>query len=439
MSIDQVNKLLTRTHFSKELKNLQIGSTVRVAGWVEDFRDIGKLGFMTLRDVTGAIQLVLLGENLLKAKSIPRQSSILIVGTVQSTKSKNFEVEISVKEIYVYSESNLTLPIDPTGRVESNLDNRLDSRALDLRNPKVSKIFLLRSSILKIIRDFLTLKSFIEINTPKIIGSASEGGSNLFSFDYFNRKGYLAQSPQLYKEQLILSLDRVFEIAPYFRAENSHTVRHLNEFISVDIEAAYLDYFDIMDIIEELLKTIFKYLKESDYYLSDDSILDKKSIDYLISSPFPRISYEQCINDLLEMGEKINFGDDLSDSSLRKLGEKYDRFFFIIDWPLVLKPFYIHEHDKNPLLSKSFDLQYGYLELVSGGTRQHDIGKLQSRLQDQGLSAASFADHLRSFEWGMPPHSGCGLGFDRLIMVLCGLSNIREAVLYPRDTSRISP
>jgi aspartyl-tRNA synthetase len=288
-------------------------------------------------------------------------------------------------------------------------------------------------------RDFFTLKSFIEVNTPKIIGSASEGGSNLFSFDYFKRKGYLAQSPQLYKEQLVLSLDRVFEIASFFRAENSHTVRHLNEFTSVDIEAAYLDYSDIMDIIEELLKTIFRNLHESNC-LPDNFLSDKKTtFNEFISSPFPRLSYEHCINDLLGMDEKINFGDDLSDSSLRKLGEKYNNFYFIVDWPLLLKPFYIHEHDKNPLLSKSFDLQFGYLELVSGGTRQHDIAKIKSRLLDQGLSVDSFTDHLRAFEWGMPPHSGCGLGFDRLMMVLSGLSNIREAVLYPRDTSRISP
>ena len=438
--MDKHNKLLTRTHFSKELKNLEIGSEIRIAGWIEDFRDIGKLGFLTLRDVTGAVQSVLFGDNLVKAKTIPRQSSILIVGTVQQTKSRNFEVEVSVKEIYIYSEANQSLPIDPTGRIESNLDNRLDSRALDLRNPKIAKIFLLRSRVLKIIRDFFILNNFIEVNTPKIIGSASEGGSNLFSFEYFKRKGYLAQSPQLYKEQLVLSLDRVFEIAPYFRAENSHTVRHLNEFISVDIEAAYFDYFDIMDIIEDLVKIILKYLKESNYQTDDNISFSKdKSITDFINSPFPRLSYEQCLNDLVKMDEKINFGDDLLDSSLRKLGEKYSNFFFIIDWPLDLKPFYIHEHDENPLLSKSFDLQFGYLELVSGGTRQHDINKLKSRLQSQGLSVNSFTNHLRSFEWGMPPHSGCGLGFDRLMMVLTNLPNIREVVLYPRDTSRISP
>lgn len=438
MALDKSKKLLTRTHFSKDLKNLQIGAEIRVAGWIEDFRDIGKLGFLTLRDVTGAIQAVLLGPNLEKAKTIPRQSNILIDGKIKPTKSREFEVEVSVKEIYVYSEATQSLPIDPTGRIESNLDNRLDSRALDLRNPRISKIFVLRSQVLKIIRDFFILNNFVEVNTPKIIGSASEGGSNLFSLDYFKRRGYLAQSPQLYKEQLILSLDRVFEIAPYFRAENSHTVRHLNEFLSVDIEASYLDYFDIMDIIEELVKMTLKHTIESNYHTGLSSS-ENKSFLGAVDSPFPRLSYEQCLKDLGGMDEKISFGDDLSDSSLRKLGEKYNSFYFIIDWPLDLKPFYIHENDKDPMLSKSFDLQYGYLELVSGGTRQHDINKLKYRIQNQGLPIDSFTNHLRAFEWGMPPHSGCGLGFDRLMMVLSDLPNIREVVLYPRDTSRISP
>jgi nondiscriminating aspartyl-tRNA synthetase len=430
---------ITRTHFASQLQESQIGSEVKVAGWIEDFRDIGKLGFILLRDVTGLIQTVLVGENLQKAKSIPRQSTILLTGLVQGTKSKNFPVEIKTKEIFVFSYASISLPIDPTGRVESLLDTRLDSRALDLRNPNISKIFLFRSNILRIIRDFFSQNKFIEVNTPKIIGSASEGGSNLFSFDYFKQKGFLAQSPQLYKEQLVLSLDRVFEIAPYFRAENSHTLRHLNEFLSVDLEAAYLDYYDIMSIMEELIKKILMYMRDSNYVDNENPLLEGNTLNDLISIPFPKISYDKCLEELASIGEKVTFGDDLSDSALRKLGEKFDKFYFIVDWPLSLKPFYIHEKESNPTLSKSFDLQFGHLELVSGGTRQHDVSKLKSRLADQGLSTDNFKDHLRVFEWGMPPHSGCGLGFDRLMMVLLGLNNIREAVLYPRDTSRISP
>lgn len=435
---DKMNST-SRTHYASQLTKEHIGFEVIVAGWIEDFRDIGKLGFIMLRDVSGLIQTVLKGENLQVARNIPRQSNVLIVGKVQDTKSKNFPVELSVGDIIILSEASLTLPIDPTGRVESNLDTRLDSRALDLRNPKVLNIFVLRSGILRVIRDFFSEHDFIEVNTPKIIGSASEGGSNLFSFEYFKTKGYLAQSPQLYKEQLVLSLDRVFEIAPYFRAENSHTLRHLNEFQSVDMEAAYLDYTAVMDLVEDMIKRIIVYTKDSKLVESENPLLEQKTFENLTSKPFPRIKYEDCINELRKLGEKVEFGEDLSDASLKKLGEKFDKFFFILDWPLDLKPFYIHEKEDDPTISKSFDLQFGYLELVSGGTRQHDISKLKSRLEAQGLSHQSFRDHLRVFEWGMPPHSGCGLGLDRLLMVLSGVNNIRETVLYPRDTTRISP
>ncbi len=429
----------SRTHYASQLTKEHIGFEVIVAGWIEDFRDIGKLGFIMLRDVSGLVQTVLKGENLLLARNIPRQSNVLIIGKVQDTKSKNFPVELNVGEIIILSEASLTLPIDPTGRVESNLDTRLDSRALDLRNPKVLNIFVLRSGILGVIRDFFSEHNFIEVNTPKIIGSASEGGSNLFSFDYFKTKGYLAQSPQLYKEQLVLSLDKVFEIAPYFRAENSHTLRHLNEFQSVDMEAAYLDYTAVMDLVEEMIKRILVFTKDSKRIEFENPLFEQKTFENLTSKPFPRIRYEDCINELKKLGEKVEFGEDLSDASLKKLGEKFDKFFFILDWPLDLKPFYIHEKENDPKISKSFDLQFGYLELVSGGTRQHDISKLKSRLEAQGLSHQSFRDHLRVFEWGMPPHSGCGLGLDRLLMVLSGVNNIRETVLYPRDTTRISP
>jgi aspartyl-tRNA synthetase len=209
--------------------------------------------------------------------------------------------------------------------------------------------------------------------------------------------------------------------------------------LSVDLEAAYLDYYDIMSIMEELIKKILMYMRDSDYVDNKNPLFKGNTLNDLISIPFPKISYDKCLEELTSIGEKVTFGDDLSDLALRKLGEKFDKFYFIVDWPLSLKPFYIHEKESNTSLSKSFDLQFGHLELVSGGTRQHDASKLKSRLADQGLSTENFKDHLRVFEWGMPPHSGCGLGFDRLMMVLLGLNNIREAVLYPRDTSRISP
>ena len=426
---------IKRTHYACQLNATLVGQQVRVGGWIEDIRDIGKLAFVTIRDVTGLCQVIVTGGNLQSALQAARQSAVTVTGIVQESKARDFPVELKVSEFTVLTEALHPLPIDPTGRVESAIDKRLDARALDLRNPRVAAIFRLRSAGLKIIRDALTSQGFIEVTTPKIIGSASEGGANLFAFDYFGkRKAYLAQSPQLYKEQLMVGLDRVFEIGPYFRAENSHTVRHLSEFTSIDIEAAFLDYEDVMDILEKVVRKVATELHEK--HRADLQAGDSKEISV---SKIDRLTYEQCLEELAKDDEKLQFGDDLSDSALRRLGELHPGFYFITDWPLKLKPFYIHGKEGNPQLSKSFDLQYSYLELASGGRRLHDPTTLRSRLLEQGLNPTSFEDHLKVFEWGMPPHSGWGLGYDRLMMVLTASQNVRDVVLYPRDAERLTP
>jgi nondiscriminating aspartyl-tRNA synthetase len=426
---------IKRTHYANQVDRNLVGQQVRVAGWIEDIRDIGKIAFATIRDVTGVCQVIVTGSNLQYALQAPRQSAVIVGGIVQESKARNFSVELKASEFIILGQAVHPLPIDPTGRVESAIDKRLDARALDLRNPRVASIFRLRSVGLQIIRDSLCSQGFIEVNTPKIIGSASEGGANLFGFDYFaKRKAYLAQSPQLYKEQLTLGLDRVFEVGPYFRAENSHTVRHLSEFISVDIEAAFLDYEEVMDILERLVKKIA--LEFNEKHNADLKEIGSKGHSL---TKIERLTYEQCIEALAKEGEKLEFGDDLSDSALRRLGALHSGFYFIMDWPLKLKPFYIHEKEENSKLSKSFDLQYDYLELASGGRRLHSPSKLRKRLAEQGLNPDSFQEHLKAFDWGMPPHSGWGLGSDRLMMVLTGEQNVRDVVLYPRDTERLTP
>ena len=428
------NDTLKRT-FAALIDKNNIGQNLMFVGWIEDFRDMGKIGFISVRDMTGNFQGVVTGELLIKFREIPRQSVVIIHGVIQETRAESFQVEVKVEKVELLSKAASPLPIDPTGRISSSLDKRLDSRALDLRNFRISNIFKTRSNALYLIRKYLFSKMFVEVNTPKIIGSATEGGADLFDFEYFSKKAFLAQSPQLYKEQLTLGLERVFEISPYFRAEPSHTVRHLTEFVSVDLEAAFLEYGDVMDIIEDLVISTIRDLytnhsNQMKYFgESQDILLDK----------IPRITYEKCIEDLKSLGGRIEFGEDLSDPALRKLGEIYPKFYFIVDWPTKLKPFYILEHEKKPELSMSFDLQYGYLEIVSRGTREHDSAKLKNKLKEKGLNPRSFSDHLQAFEWGMPPHSGCGLGFDRFMMILTKSTNIREVVLYPRDTQRLSP
>ena len=426
---------ISRTHLIEELNSSMEGQDVLFGGWVVDLRKLGKMAFLTVRDVTGMCQVIVKGDAMSLLEGLNRQSVVRILGKVQASKAKDFDFEISATELQVLAKAEYPLPIDPIGRLESDIDNRLNSRALDMRNQKTASIFKLRSQVLASIRETLIKRKFIEINTPKIIGSASEGGADLFSLDYFGKQGYLAQSPQLYKEQMTIGLERVFEISSFYRAEKSHTGRHLSEFTSVDIEAAMMDYTDVMDVLESIVVDVFKNTAEN-------SKTEQKEIGHEIkvpNSPFERVTYTQALEELGDMDIKLEFGEDLQDSHLRSLGDKHPGFFFLTDWPMKLKPFYIHEKDDDPTLSRSFDLQYGYLELSSGGRRLHDPEQLRSRLKEQDLDPTSFEEHLKTFGWGMPPHSGWGMGLDRLMTVLIGIDNVREVVLYPRDPDRLKP
>ena len=426
---------ISRTHLIEDLNSSMEGKDVIFGGWVVDLRKLGKMAFLTVRDVTGMCQVIVKGDSMSLLEGLNRQSVVRILGKIQASKAKDFDFEVSATEIQVLAKAEYPLPIDPIGRLESDIDNRLNSRALDMRNQKTASIFKLRSKVLASIRETLIKRKFIEINTPKIIGSASEGGADLFGLDYFGQKAYLAQSPQLYKEQMTIGLERVFEISSFYRAEKSHTGRHLSEFTSVDIEAAMMDYTDVMDVLESIVVDVFKNT-------SENCKTEQQEIGYEIkvpSSPFERVTYTQALEELSSMDIKIEFGEDLQDSHLRSLGEKHPGFFFLTDWPMKLKPFYIHEKDDDPTLSRSFDLQYGYLELSSGGRRLHDPEHLKSRLKEQDLDPTSFEEHLKTFGWGMPPHSGWGMGLDRLMTVLIGIDNVREVVLYPRDPDRLKP
>lgn len=427
---------MKRTHNIGSLDVSSKGQTVTVGGWIEDLRELGKLTFLTLRDVTGVAQIVVVGEDgIRQVKDLNRQSVIRVTGVVQETKARDFAFEIKSEKIEILSRAIHPLPIDPIGRLESNIDNRLNARALDLRNQRTMSIFKMRHHALQSIRKTLTELGFIEVNTPKIIGSASEGGANLFSLKYFDKQAYLAQSPQLYKEQLTLGLERVFEIASFYRAEKSHTVRHLTEFTSVDIEADFMDYLDVVEILQTVVANVFEDIEKN-------CVAEQKILGIEVKRPkvpFERITYKQAIEELDHQGIRLEDGEDLLDSHLRKLGELHSGFYFLIDWPMKLKPFYIHEKEEDPLLSKSFDLQYGYLELSSGGRRLHDPNKIRARLVEQGLNPKQFEDHLKAFDWGMPPHSGWGLGLDRLMSVLTKIDNVREMVLYPRDPERLFP
>jgi len=406
--------LFNRTHNIEDVNANMKDQDVILAGWVEDLRKMGKMTFLTLRDVTGITQIILTDELTKAVEGITRQSVVRVTGKVQDTRARDFEYEIKANEISILAKAVYPLPIDPIGRLESHIDNRLNTRALDMRNQKTASIFKIRHHVLASLRKILSEKKFIEITTPKIIGSASEGGANLFSLDYFGKQAYLAQSPQLYKEQMTIGLERVFEIASFYRAEKSHTGRHLSEFTSVDIEAAFMNYTDVMNVLEDLVVDTFKYVFEN--CKKELEIIGNKTITS--DHPFEKITYSQALDELKEKDVKLEFGEDLLDSHLRILGENHPSFYFLTDWPIKLKPFYITEKQDNVELSESFDLQYGYLELSSGGSRLHNPEKIKSRLKEQNLDPSKFSDHLQAFDWGMPPHAGWGLGLERLLTII---------------------
>jgi aspartyl-tRNA synthetase len=366
---------------------------------------------------------------------ITRQSVVRVTGKIQDTKARDFECEIKASEINVLTRAVHPLPIDPIGRLESHIDNRLNSRALDMRNQKTASIFKIRHHVLVSLRKTFLEQKFTEITTPKIIGSASEGGANLFSLDYFGKQAYLAQSPQLYKEQMTIGLERVFEIASFYRAEKSHTGRHLSEFTSVDMEAAFMNYNDVMHVLEDLILNTFKDISEN--CKTEQEIIGNKVI--IPNKPFEKITYSEALEELNRKDVKLEFGDDLLDSHLRVIGENHPGFYFLTDWPIKLKPFYIMENQDKPEISESFDLQFGYLELSSGGTRLHNPEKIKIRLSEQDLDPTKFSEHLQAFDWGMPPHAGWGLGLERLLTVITGIDNVREVILYPRDPERLKP
>ena len=422
-----------KTHDIADITISLEGSKVAIGGWVEDLRKLGKMSFLTVRDVTGLAQVIV--KDITLPEDITRQTVIMVQGTVQATKARDFAFEIKAEAIDILTKAVHPLPIDPIGRLESNIDNRLNARALDLRNQRVAAIFKIRSAVLASLRKKFLEKKFIEITTPKIIGSASEGGANLFSLEYFGKKAYLAQSPQLYKEQMTIGLERVFEIASFYRAEKSHTGRHLSEFTSIDLEAAFMDYTDVIQILEDIVVQVFADVISG--CQKELAILERKL--EMPKTPFERVTYSQLIEELQSKGVELKWGDDLLDSHLKLVGESHPGLFFLLDWPMALKPFYIHPKDDDPKVSRSFDLQYGHLELSSGGRRLHEPATLKARIAEQGLDPVAFEDHLRAFDWGMPPHSGWGMGLDRLMTVIVGTDNVREVVLYPRDPDRLAP
>ncbi len=439
MDLDSIGDW-ARTQYTSQVTPDLDGKEVTLFGWVQEVRDLGGLRFIIMQDREGTVQITIpkkrvAPEVLAKSDLLQKRFSFGLKGTVKKTNQTKRGVEVVPTAIKVFSTASEQLPIDITGKTPANIEVRLDARALDLTLETSLAIFKIQHVALKSIRDFLYEKGFMEAHSPRIISSATEGGAELFSIDYFEQKAYLAQSPQLYKEELTLSFEKVFEVGPFFRAEESHTRRHLSEFTSVDVEVAFADAKDVMALLEQVVHNAFKVVKEK--CTAELALLN---YDLQVPElPFRRLTYTQVLEDLKAKGTVIPWGEDISSEAFRVLGEMYQGFYFVTDWPTHAKAFYIKPRDDNPEISEGFDLMWNYIELTSGGTRICDKNQLISRLKEKGLNPDSFKMHLQAFDYGMPPHAGWAIGLERLTMMLTGIKNIREVTLYPRDRVRLTP
>ena len=428
---------LRRSHYSDELNSSKEGLEVVLMGWILTVRGHGNIIFATLRDKNGDVSIVAKkgdcpDEVREKLASLKPHSSISISGKVKSSEKSPNGFEIIPSEMRVFSEVQKIPPFEPLAKTVKNIDTRLEVRPIDLRRKVLQHIFKARSQVLTSIRNYFNEHSFIEVNTPKMIATATEGGAALFPIFYYNKEAFLAQSPQLYKEQLTMSFEKVFEIAPIFRAEPSRTNRHLAEAISIDMEEAFVDYDDIMNRIEDIIKISINAVNEFAKNNPDNEFVIPQ-----IPESIPRFSYDDLVEKMQKAGAKTEWGDDLYPSNLKKIG--LEGFYFIKDWPLGPKPFYVKASTSNPKISESFDLMFGDLELSSGSTRIEKRDELEERMKNKGMNTDAFEYHLAAFDYGVPPHAGCGIGLERLIMALTGTENIRDVTFYPRDVDRLTP
>ncbi|MFX1328634.1 MAG: aspartate--tRNA(Asn) ligase [Promethearchaeota archaeon] len=430
-----------KTHYTKDITPDLDGKEVILGGWVRNFRDLGGLKFISLQDKYGERQITLkkgrISDELFEKAKVGYQYCLMVKGIVKAFNEAPGGIEIIPSEIKILNVTPEKLPIDMTGETVSELDIRLNHRALDLRSLKNHAIFEIRGELLRSIRKFLFERDFTEITTPKIIGSATEGGTELFPIIYFEKEAFLTQSAQLYKEQLSGVYEKVFEISDCFRAEKSRTKRHICEIFTLDVEMAFSTMEDILEILEEIVHNVIKDIRENQ--LSALKFLKMEDKTIIPEIPFPRYKYEEVIDLINEkFNANIEFGEDISTEAYRRLGNEFNDYYYITHWPMSIKPFYIMP-SKNSKYSESFDLQKGMLELSSGGTRVHSKQQIIKALEEKGLNPLAFTSHLNTFDYGMPPHAGFGLGIDRWLTILCGLDDIREVVMYPRTPDRLTP
>lgn len=434
--------------YFKDLENY-FDKEIEISGFVENIRNIKWVQFLVLRDSTGKIQVTIEKSDENNAEMVELVNNLTVESTIKvtGTLKKNENVRLRGMEfiptkIEVTSTSDTELPINIHDKDAQLLDQRLDYRWLDLRNEYNFNIFKIQSDMVKFMREFMYSKDFTEIHTPKLIGAASESGADVFEVKYFDRKAYLAQSPQFYKQMAIASgYDKVFEVAPVFRAENSNTSRHTTEFTGFDVEFAYIDsYRDIMDLEEELLTYTLEKLNEK-YGELVKKLYDKEIV--VPKEKFPRIKLSDLYDELekrydykVDESEKTDLTTEAERLSYRYAMDEFNsEFIFVTDFPKEKRPFY---HMRKNDVPEGYDLIYRGVEITTGAEREHRYDVLVKQAKEKGLDK-DVEFYLEFFKYGCPPHGGFGLGVDRLTMLVLGLPSVKESMLIFRGPNRLNP
>ncbi len=421
------------------------GKEASLAGWVEDVRNLGGIAFLIVRQRSGTFQVTVkkkVNEALFDAAAhLVRESVVVARGTIQPNPQVRNGWELVASAAEVISPAAAPLPLPVADKVGAEMDTRFDNRVLDLRKPERRAIFRVRALVAAALRAYLDREGFVEVQTPKLAGAGAEGGATLFQTDYFGRRAFLSQSPQLYKQMLMATgFDRVYEIAPAFRAEPSDTVRHVTEFTSFVGEVAWIAHQE--DVLRVLAGAV-------DHAIERVRADARAELELLHADPkrpkipLRNVPYPEALEILRGRGKRVRDGDDIDTEGEKLLGQALGQeghdLFFITEYPSDIKPFYVMSKADEPEYSYSFDLEYRGDEMASGGQREHRYETLVAKMKEKGLNPESFEFYLKAFRYGMPPHGGWGFGLDRFVQKLLDLPNIREAILFPRDRNRLVP
>lgn len=416
-----------------------IGQQVHLCGWVHRLRRLGSITFLVLKDRSGLVQGTLEGQSPDVEHQLEAETAIGLKGMVVAEPRAPGGAEVRIEDIEVLNPATRELPFEVNKKeVNAGLDLILEHRVLSLRNPKLRAVFTIQAELCRAFREFLRGEGFTEIHTPKIVATGTEGGSELFAVQYFERRAYLAQSPQFYKQMMVgAGYERVFEVAPVYRAEEHNTSRHLNEYLSLDLEMGFIrDEDDIMTMENRLLRHMFSYLAEtcpSEFALHNAIVPEAGEI--------PRITLAESHAALERRFGKISPKGNLDPEGERLLCQYVGEpaLVFITRWPVEVRPMYAMPCEDESHLTRSFDLLFRGLEITTGGQRIHQPDHLESNIRGRGLDPAGFNHYLEVFHYGMPPHGGLAIGAERLTARLLNLSNVREACTFPRDRERLQP